>query len=131
MSRQHEMKRAHDSQQQFHSLLKEYMGKNPRLRASRKAPEEESHLHIARTLHSIVRWPSQLYSLVTAPLMTLNTALQTSVTANVRTIRDFQAEVSQADMAQRARTGSLKAERAPRFTALLGMRTKQSIVVTN
>ncbi len=26
ISRQHEMKQAHDSQQQFHSLLKEYMG---------------------------------------------------------------------------------------------------------
>jgi hypothetical protein len=70
--------------------------------------------------------------LVTAPLLTLNTSLQLSVTKNVRTMKDFQAEVSQADINQRARTGTLKQEAAPRFTAFLGsFKNKQSLLLTN
>ena len=70
-------------------------------------------------------------SLVTAPLLTLNTSLQMSVPKNVVTVKDFQAEISQADMANRARTSSLKGEKAPRFTAFLGMRNKQNLLKTN
>ena len=60
MSRQQEMKKQHDSQQEFHSLLKEYMGKKrPRklkhhLRC-REAIEEKGILHIPSSLFSIVR----------------------------------------------------------------------------
>jgi hypothetical protein len=61
---------------------------------------------------------------VTAPLLTLNTSLQMSIPKNVVTIRDLQAEVSQTDMAQRARTSTLKGEKAPRFSAFLGLRNK-------
>ena len=70
-------------------------------------------------------------SLVTAPLLTLNTSLQVSVPKNVVTIKDFQAEVSQADMAQRARTATLAGEKAPRFTAFFGMKNKNNLVKAN
>jgi hypothetical protein len=68
---------------------------------------------------------------VTAPLLTLNTSLQLSVAPNVRTIREFQAEVSQADMAQRARTTSMKAEAPVRFSAMFGMKNKQNVLKAN
>ena len=70
-------------------------------------------------------------SLVTAPLLTLNTSLQMSVPKNVVTVKDFQAEISQADMANRARISTLKGDKAPRFTAFLGMRNKQNLLKTN
>jgi len=68
---------------------------------------------------------------VTAPLLTLNTSLQLSIPKYVVTIKDFQAEVSQADMAQRARTATLSGEKAPRFTAFLGMKNKNNLVKAN
>ena len=54
-----------------------------------------------------------------------------SIPKNVVTIKDFQADVNQADMAQRARTSTIKGEKAPRFAAFLGMKNKQNLVKTN
>ena len=69
--------------------------------------------------------------IVTAPLLTLNTSLQLSVSKNVVTMKDLQAEVLYTDMAQRAKTSGLK-ERAPRFAeAFRGIRNKQQMLKTN
>jgi hypothetical protein len=54
-----------------------------------------------------------------------------SVPKNVVTVKDFQAEISQADMANRARISTLKGDKAPRFTAFLGMSNKQNLLKTN
>jgi hypothetical protein len=54
-----------------------------------------------------------------------------SIPKNVVTIRDLQADVGQADMANRARTSTIKGEKAPRFGAFFGMRNKQNLAKTN
>ena len=55
MSRQQEMKNQHDAQQQFHSLLKEYMGKNylDTYYLVREVIEEEGILYIFCSLYII------------------------------------------------------------------------------
>ena len=52
-SREKEMKEAHDSQQQFHSLLKEYMGKFEQL-FFRENPEKKSIPNISVSMHAFV-----------------------------------------------------------------------------
>lgn len=55
MSRQQEMKNQHDAQQQFHSLLKEYMGKDylDNNYMIRKALKKEGILYISCSLYII------------------------------------------------------------------------------
>jgi len=68
MSREHEMKRAHDYQQQFHSRLKECTCKLRHLSEKKKAREEEYRIHLPDSLQAIVRTRFVLVILVTTLL---------------------------------------------------------------
>ncbi len=54
---------------------------------NREIAEKEGFIYIISTLKSIVSQTKVIeYRLITAPLLTLNTSLQTSVTKNVMTM---------------------------------------------
>ena len=58
---------------------------------NREVAKKEGHVHIFRSCQFIVRFNKNKleYRLITAPLLTLNTSLQTSVANNVMTMNNF------------------------------------------